>query len=165
MKKNKPLDTAHVTVSTSELALFFSVSSKTIAAWVKMGMPKLKYGQFDIYASFAWWIENINKPSSDKEEKARERYWQARAEREEISVKQLAQTVMSREEVEAGWTFRLKEMILGLESLPAIFPDDSRERKILREYIHRLRDNYARTGKYTPVVMPGLPNTESNGNK
>jgi phage terminase Nu1 subunit (DNA packaging protein) len=141
---------------TNLVAAFFDVTTMTLTNWQKMGLPKISRGKYDLRACFRWWDECVNKPKTKKEEKAREIYWQAKAEREQISVKQLSQTVMSREEVEAGWTFRLKEMILGLESIPAIFPDKSQERKILNEYIYRLLDNYARAGKYMPVVMPEL---------
>lgn len=146
-----------IIVATSAIAGFFGVSSKTIAAWVADGMPKKSYGKFNLFEAFVWWQENINKPNSDKEEKARERYWQAKADREELAVAELKNAVIKKSELYPLWTARVQEVVRGLESQERIFPvilvgktgDEISE--IVADYNRKLRENYARDGKYTPV--------------
>lgn len=163
MKKNKVLDTAHVTVSTSDLALFLNVSSKTLAAWVKVGMPKLKYGCFDLCSAFAWWLKNISNPATEKEKNARADYWEAKATKGALEVEALKDSHIDISEIEAGWKCRADQIEKALSAIAddytALLPGKSAEeiRQICQDYIYQLRCNFAKHGKFVPVVMPGLP--------
>ncbi len=141
---------------------FFGVADRTIRQWVSEGMPRAAHGKYNLIDCFAWWQENINKPASGAEADARERYWFAKADREELAVKQLQDKVIERSEVEKEWCFRLQEVIKGIESQEVVFPDlfagKSKDeiRDLVKKYNRRLRENYAREGRFTPVKMPEI---------
>lgn len=145
------------TVSTLALAELFGVSDRTIRNYCDDGLPKISNGKFNLLEAFAWWQENMNKPTSDKEEKARERYWSAKADREELSVKKLQESVLDKADLDVVWTNRVIEVVKGLESQETILPTilENKKapeiRKIIADYNRKLRLNYARDGKYTPV--------------
>jgi len=136
----------------------FGVAERTVRRWREDGMPEVGAGKFSLPECFTWWLENISKPGSAKEEKSRERYWNAKAEREELAVKKLTESVLERSELEAVWCQRLSEVVRGLESQEHIFPAllanraPSEIQKLVEEYNRKLREGYARAGKYTPVA-------------
>lgn len=140
------------------LAEIFGVTDRTIRNWREDGMPEAAPGKYSVVECFAWWQENINKPGSDKEAKSRERYWSAKAEREELAVKKLQESVLDRSDLQAVWCQRLSEVIRGLESQEHVFPallanlPPSEIRRLVEDYNRKLREGYARAGKYTPVV-------------
>lgn len=145
-------------VSTNALAEFLGVTDRTIRNYCDDGLPKISNGKFNFLDAFAWWNENINKPASDKEEKARERYWAAKAEREELVVEDLKGQVIKKSELYPMWVARIQEIAKGLESQERIFPTVLEMKsgpeiaKIVADYNYKLRDNYARDGQYTPVA-------------
>jgi len=147
----------------SAVAELFGVTDRTIRNWRAEGMPEAADGKYRLHECFAWWLENINKPSSDKEEKARERYWQAKASREEHAVKILIGESIARDQVEKEWCARLIEVVRGLESQISVFPsllcDKTAEeiRDLVESYNRKLRENYARDGKFTPVIKKAQP--------
>lgn len=142
----------------SALGEVFGVAERTIRRWRDDGLPEAGPGKFSLPECFAWWQENINKPGSAKEEKSRERYWNAKAEREELAVKKLAESVLDRSDLQAVWCQRLSEVIRGLESQEHVFPallanlPPAEIRKLVEDYNRKLREGYARAGKYTPVI-------------
>jgi phage terminase Nu1 subunit (DNA packaging protein) len=144
--------------SASAVAEFFGVAPRTIRHWVSEGMPKIGHGKFNLMECFAWWNENMNNSSSATEEKARERYWIAKARREEHQVKVLEDSVLDKEKLETEWCKRVQELVKGLDSQASVFPplcakkDEKTIKKIIEEYNYKLRSNYARYGKFTPVV-------------
>lgn len=145
-------------ISTAALAELWGVTDRTVRNYCDDGLPKISNGKFNFLEAFAWWNENINKPASDKEEKAREKYWAAKAEREELVVADLKGQVIKKSELYPMWTFRVQEIVKGLESQERIFPTllemkpGAEIAKIVADYNYKLRENYARDGKYTPVA-------------
>lgn len=172
MTKNKTITNtiSDNTFSTNAIAELFSVSDRTIRNWCDEGMPKKSHGRFNIIDCFNWWNENLNK-ATKKEETARERYWMAKAEREELAVKKLLESVIEKEDLEQEWCKRIQEIIKGLSSQEAIFPDLLTDkpkeyiRKKVQEYNHKLRANYSRYGKYTPVEMKEIKKTRKRTTK
>lgn len=150
-------------VSTSALAEFLGVTDRTIRNYCEDGLPKISTGKFNFLEAFAWWNENINKPASDKEEKAREKYWNAKAEREELVVEDLKGQVIKKSDLFPVWIARVQEVVKGLESQERIFPtilemkSSPEIAKIVEDYNRKLREGYARDGKFTPVADYSKP--------
>jgi phage terminase Nu1 subunit (DNA packaging protein) len=72
-------------LTTSQAAQGFQVTKKTIAEWVKKGMPKKKHGEFDFFTIVSWWAENIYRSDDSAGViDAKEKYWAARARREVV---------------------------------------------------------------------------------
>ena len=155
----------------SAVAELFGVTDRTIRNWRNEGMPEAANGKYKLHECFAWWLENINKPSSDKEEKARERYWAAKANREEHAVKMLIGESIARDQVEKEWCGRLVEVIKGLDSQLSVFPSllsnktADEIRALVDDYNRKLRENYAREGKFTPVVKQKQPKKSAKKKK
>lgn len=145
------------TLTALAVAEFFGVSDRTVRNWRDDGMPRSSSSKYNLGECFVWWQENINKAGSEKEEKSRERYWDAKARREELQVKKLEESVLDKAELEQVWCDRLTEVVRGLEAqehiLPALLENAKAPqiRKRIVEYNNKLRANYARYGKYTPV--------------
>jgi phage terminase Nu1 subunit (DNA packaging protein) len=72
-------------LTTSQAAQGFQVTPKTIASWVKRGLPKKKHGEFDFFTIVSWWAENICRTDDSSEVMdSKEKYWAARARREVV---------------------------------------------------------------------------------
>ena len=95
---------------------------------------------------------------AEKKEKADLRWRLARAQREEMLVKQLKGSLASWREIENQWCARVQEISAGLEMLadrlaPLLIGKSRVEmHEIIKLEIWKLRDSYARKGRYCPQV-------------
>ncbi len=149
-------------VSTADLSEIFKVTKVTIGNWVKIGCPKIKKNLYDANAVILWWAENIYEAKVEREERdeglkgARQRYWKAKAEKEELGVAQTKGEIIPKKTLADIWCARISEVRQGLLSLPDRLPPVlvGKTQLEIREIIHKevvsLLEMYSREGKYTP---------------
>ena len=149
-------------VSSKDLCEIFDISPKTLSRWSQAGCPKLKKDQWNMGAVLLWWTENIYEPRLETEEKdeslknARQRYWRARAEKEEISISQLKSELIPKKKLADLWGARVVEVRQGLLNLSDRLPPilEAKTQPEIRAVVHKeiiqLLEMYSRDGKYTP---------------
>lgn len=149
-------------VSSKDLCEIFDISPKTLSRWSQAGCPKLKKAQWNMGAVLEWWAENIYEAQLEREEKdeslknARQRYWKAKAEKEEINIAQLKGELILRKDLADLWGSRIVEVRQGLLNLadrlpPILIAKTQPEiRKIVHKEAVRLLEMYSRDSKYTP---------------
>ena len=146
-------------VSASQLAILFDVTDRTITDWnVKKGCPKIGHGKFDMKAVLGWWLDNVYEAGqvSPDAENAKDRYWMAKAEHEEIKVATAKSRLISEEQIIQEWSDRLSEVTSGLVALSRRLPPmlDGKTKyeqmAIIDDEVWKLRDNFCRTGRFTP---------------
>jgi phage terminase Nu1 subunit (DNA packaging protein) len=127
-----------------------------------MGCPKIRKAQWDLAAIIAWWAENIYEPKIEAGEKdeslknARQKYWAAKAEKEEINVSQLKGELIPKKTLSDLWGSRVVEVKQGLLNLSDRLPPvlEGKTQPEIREVVHKeiiqLLEMYSRNGKYTP---------------
>jgi phage terminase Nu1 subunit (DNA packaging protein) len=113
-----------IIVGSPALATFFGVKKSAVANWASDGMPKLARNQFDLKLCFDWWLDNIFRPSetSKQEDDSRERYWSAKADREEMSRDQTRGDLMPKAEIGQQWAWRSAELRASLRALASRLP-------------------------------------------
>ncbi|NLF97360.1 MAG: hypothetical protein GX569_11510 [Candidatus Riflebacteria bacterium] len=141
-----------------ELAYFFEVTDSTIRKWTAGGMPKLARGSFNLMACFAWWQENINKPASDKEERARERYWLAKAAAIELELSSKQAENRPKTEYVEAWKTRTTDLQKSLESARiALAPilinihSEIEAAEVINKFIRGMLESYCNEGRFTEV--------------
>ena len=106
--------------TTTQLTKLFDVTKKSIAEWIKKGMPQISRGKFMVRDVVLWWLDNIMaEKASEEEASARDRYWLAKAEGEEIKVSNLKKELASISEFEQQEAYRaagLRGSLRGLTS-------------------------------------------------
>jgi hypothetical protein len=148
-----------IALTAPELAAFFGVTQMTLTNWGKGGLPKLARGRYELKACFDWWLENIQEPKAQTTtaRDANERYWQAKADNEEIKRDQARGDLLPVAEIMPEWAARVGEVKQGLLSLktqlPPVLEGKTRNeiRDLIEKYAKALCEGYARNGKYTPV--------------
>lgn len=73
-------------VSVDRLCKLFATSKMGITRWVKQGAPKAAHGRYNLEEFVSWWLRNANQNQTKKTIEGKERYWNARADGEEIKV-------------------------------------------------------------------------------
>lgn len=144
-------------VDTTTAATFFGVTSKTIAAWTKAGLPKVAFGTYNLKACFDWWGKEINTGNEEHDESltdSRRRYWKGRAEDIEMDVAMKKGNLISQKEVEDLWSLRAGEIKIALlaadKHLPIICEMKPAEeiKKIVKAYTYQILSAYTRPGKF-----------------
>jgi hypothetical protein len=142
-------------LSASELALFFKVTRKTIAEWVKIGMPKRSYNVYSSADCLQWWQENIDSAQNGgKAGSARDRYWLAKAESEEIKVSKHKGELAPIAEFEKNEAHRMASLRGSLMALPGrlALALEMKDRESIRETIKRevwaMLENFQRNKSY-----------------
>ncbi|MFZ2958008.1 MAG: hypothetical protein WA705_14065 [Candidatus Ozemobacteraceae bacterium] len=153
--------TDSIFVTNAQLVRLYGVVRSTICDWVTAGMPKTARGRYDLYAVHSWWIENINADPADAgTDDARGRYWNAKAESEEIKTLQLKESLISRSEVIQEWTWRCSDLRTGLLSWASRLPPALEGKGaielmlVLRGAVDDLLDSFCRNGRFTPKPEP-----------
>jgi len=155
-------------VSTKQLADIFHVTERTVQLWAKGGCPKAGHGKWNMQDVVAWWADNIyggNVPDSDETAKAKQDYWKAKARTEEarsrnekIKADLAEEKVLPLDEIKKAWAWRINEVSTGLGMIPLrlspllVGKPEMEIRKILDNELWKIRDNYARTGKFIPEL-------------
>lgn len=148
-------DAVRLLVGTKVVKLFFGVTDQTISNWCRANMPKVAPGVYDLIACFAWWDRTMNSgDETGTTKKSKERYWCAKADREEIDRDRARDDLIPRVDVGRAWSWRVSEVSAGLKALATRLPPmlegktqpDMRE--IINAEVRQLRESYARAGKY-----------------
>ena len=149
-------------VSSKDLREIFGISPKTLSRWGQAGCPKKERACWNLGEVIDWWIEEIYVPKFEREnldeslKNARQRYWKAKAEKEEINVALLKGNFIPKEKLAEIWGSRIIEAKQGLlnlaDRLPPVLAGKSRKeiRKIVHDEVVCLAETYSRAGKYTP---------------
>ena len=101
-------------------------------------------------------LNECGEPIDLQAKKADLRWRNARAEKEELLVEQVRESLFSKAEVVTEWTERVLTVCAGLEALADRLPPllaglTAKEMQpIIKNEIRLLREGYARDGKYTP---------------
>jgi len=67
-----------------------------------MGCPKAAHGKWDVKTVLNWWLQNIHRTTTDLQE-SREKYWDAKARRENIRADQEEGALVEIKQVEADF--------------------------------------------------------------
>jgi phage terminase Nu1 subunit (DNA packaging protein) len=87
-------------LTTKQVSQGFHVTAKTVAEWVKRGMPKEGHGKFDFFKVCEWWAENIYRiDDTSNVVDAKEKYWQAKARREVVKADEAEGRVVDLQQV------------------------------------------------------------------
>lgn len=143
-----------IILTAAQIAKLFRVTTMTIGNWQKLGLPKIAKNTYDLYKCFYWWEENINQGSSKKEDDARERYWFARAEAEEIKIARIKGELIKLDDVSGEFSQRAADLKTSLRALKyrisGILAGKNQEEimEILETEIDEMLRNFCREGKY-----------------
>ena len=149
-----------IILNTTEIAAFFSVTTRSVQNWAAAGCQQEGRGSWNLKAVHDWWWENIaqDRALSDAGDEsmaeAKRKYWWQKAEAEETKNQQAKGQLVAWADIEREWTGRLVELTTGLQCLidrlPPLLDGKSRNetRAIIETEILSLRDAYARDGKY-----------------
>ncbi len=148
--------------TTKQISEVFGVTQQAISLWSEKGCPKVGHGKWDIREVFNWWLENIYKEENDTEEMAAAKleYWQAKARSEKVKADVAEDKAILVDDFKQSWVWRVSEMSNGLGSIPLRLAPliagkhESDIRSILENEIWKIRDKFARTGKFTPQPEP-----------
>ena len=155
-------------VSSKDLCEIFQVSQKTLSRWSQAGCSKLRKDQWDLAEVLEWWVEQIYEPRLETEEKdenlknARQRYWKAKAEKEEINVSLIKGELIPKKELADLWGSRVIEVKQGLMNLADRLPPIlvAKTQPEIREIVHKevvhLLDMYSRNSQNTPKLKPTI---------
>lgn len=158
-KPSNPFD-----IDNTGLAAFFGMTSKTICAWVKQGMPKESFGLYNLKKCFDWWCENIddNKTESDPTITAlKAENLRIKNDRERMKRDTEKGLLFPKADISSEWVKRIAEVRQGLLSLPvrlAPLVDGKTQdeiRAIIKEAVYRLLTAYSRDGRFTPPEKKG----------
>lgn len=147
-------------ITTTQAAEIFGTTKKTIAEWVKRGMPKHKHGQFDAALIVQWWADQVYRAEDDNEGilEAKESYWKAKARNETVKADLAEEKVMPVEDFKKAWAWRVSEIFNGVLSWsmrlsPLLAGKKDKEiQSIVYNEAWMLCDKFSRTGKFTPAV-------------
>ena len=138
-----------------KLAIIFAISERQAYRWQNIGLPKEKGNLYDIRRCFKWWCDNIGVETSNKEtNNARERYWQAKAESEEIRIARIKSELIKRDDVFTEFAQRASDLKTGLRALKyrlsglLVGKDQDEIMNILGVEIDSMLRNFCRRGKY-----------------
>lgn len=154
-------DAPRLLVGPRVLCRLFGVTDKTLCMWSRGNMPHVSRGVYDLYACFSWWDRTMNSgQETGTTKKSKERYWCAKADREEIDRDRARDELIPRAEVGQAWAWRVAEVAAGLAALATRLPPmlegktqpDMRE--IIGAEVRQLRESYARAGKHCEEVAP-----------
>jgi phage terminase Nu1 subunit (DNA packaging protein) len=140
----------------------FKISKQELSRWHQKGCPKLSRGVFSFPLVVEWWALNIYEARLEREgideslKTARQKYWKAKAEREEINVSLTKGELIPKKILEEIWGDRVVETRQGLLNLENRLPPIlvSKTQAEIQEIVHKevvhLLNMYSRDGKYTP---------------
>ena len=155
-KKEAEASTKPAFLTAQEMSKMFGVTVKTIAEWVKVGMPKKAFNSYDSELCLKWWQENIEsaKEGGGKVASARDRYWLAKAESEEIKVSKHKGELAPISEFEKNEAHRMASLRGSLMALPGrlALALEMKDRETVRETIKRevwaMLENFRRNKSY-----------------
>ena len=136
--------------SQDQVAKVFRVTSRTVANWVKDGMPVTKEGRYDIVEIQTWRFHKKNKKrTGDEDDDWDAKYREYKAKLEQIKFKTTIGELIPMREVEAGLiqiSIAIKRALLALPRsvAPRLVGLESREiENILRERVEEIINLFA----------------------
>lgn len=150
---------SNLVVKAPVIAALFGVSSVAIGNWSKDGMPKAGRGLYSLKDCLDWWLEHKYAPPTvtDDEIDSRERYWSAKADKEEMSRDQAKGSLIPLKEVLAQWAWRAAELRTNLQALSSRLPqkvdglDIHQSRAVIKKECADVLRTYCRDGRFTPA--------------
>jgi len=149
-------------VSVDVVARFLEVTPMTLTNWGRMGMPKQARGLYNLQAVFKWWLENIHKAKAetDEETDARERYWEAKADNEELRRDRTKGKLVLKDGVVGEFAARAAELKTTLRAfrfrvaplLEGLKHEDISQ--VIGKEIDTLLNAFCRNGRYVEVLKP-----------
>lgn len=138
-----------------KIAMIFGISERQAYRWQNIGLPKEKGNLFDVKKCFKWWVDNIGVETSNKSTNdARERYWAAKAESEEIRIARIKGELIRSDDVFTEFAQRAGDLKTGLRALKyrlsglLVGKDQDEIMNILGVEIDAMLRNFCREGKY-----------------
>ena len=138
-----------------KIAIIFAISERQAYRWQNIGLPKEKGNLFDVRRCFKWWCDNIGVETTNKEtNNARERYWLAKAESEEIRIERIKGELIKRDDVFSEFAQRASDLKTGLRALKyrlsglLVGKDQDEIMNVLGVEIDSMLRNFCRRGKY-----------------
>jgi phage terminase Nu1 subunit (DNA packaging protein) len=140
----------------------FKISKQELSRWHQKGCPKLSRGVFSFPLVVEWWALNIYEARLEREgideslKTARQKYWKAKAEKEEINVSLTKGELIPKKKLAEIWGARVVEVKQGLlnlaDRLPPVLEGKSQQeiKSAVRQEMKRLLNMYSRDGEYTP---------------
>jgi len=150
--------TGVVHVTTSDLCAIFGRTRKSIAEWVRMGLPKLSKGLYNMKDVLDWWLSTIHRASSTTSEISewKRRLIIAKARQEEIKLGELEGKLVHRQEAEMTITTACTDLRNTLLNMPSrLYPTDDKLRMALKAELIETLESFCRNSAFiddrTPV--------------
>ena len=134
-------------------------------------MPKFSRGKYDLKACFNWWQEEINSSGSEEEQSNKDRYWAAKADKEEISRDLMKESVVTWEDIDPIWSERAAIYRSGIMALMYRLPPllDGKDRHAMRGIVddagREILRGVLRGGKFTPETERKATKKKGKGKK
>jgi len=143
--------TGVVHVTTSDLCAIFGRTRKSIAEWVRMGLPKLSKGLYNMKDVLDWWLSTIHRASSTTSEISewKRRLIIAKARQEEIKLGELEGKLVHRQEAEMTITTACTDLRNTLLNMPSrLFPNEDKYRMALKAELIETLESFRRNAAF-----------------
>lgn len=149
--------TGVVHVTTSDLCAIFGRTRKSIAEWVRMGLPKLTKGLYNMKDVLDWWLSTIHRASSTTSEISewKRRLIIAKARQEEIKLEELEGKLVHRQEAETTITAACADLRNTLLNMPSrLFPNEDKYRMALKAELIETLESFRRNAAFIDDRTP-----------
>lgn len=143
--------TGVVHVTTSDLCAIFGRTRKSIAEWVRMGLPKLSKGLYNMKDVLDWWLNTIHRASSATVEISewKRRLIIAKARQEEIKLAELEGKLVHRQDAETAITVACADLRNTLLNMPSrLFPNEDKYRMALKAELIETLESFRRNAAF-----------------
>lgn len=150
-------ETGVVHVTTSDLCAIFGRTRKSIAEWVRMGLPKLSKGLYNMKDVLDWWLSTIHRASSTTSEISewKRRLIIAKARQEEIKLAELEGKLVHRQEAEMTITTACTDLRNTLLNMPSrLYPTDDKLRMELKAELVDTLESFCRNSAFIDDRTP-----------
>ncbi len=144
-------ETGVVHVTTSDLCAIFGRTRKSIAEWVRMGLPKLSKGLYNMKDVLDWWLSTIHRASSATVEISewKRRLIIAKARQEEIKLAELEGKLVHRQDAETAITAACTDLRNTLLNMPSrLFPNEDKHRMALKAELIETLESFRRNAAF-----------------
>ena len=149
--------TGVVHVTTSDLCAIFGRTRKSIAEWVRMGLPKLSKGLYNMKDVLDWWLSTIHRASSATVEISewKRRLIIAKARQEEIKLAELEGKLVHRQDAEMTITTACTDLRNTLLNMPSrLYPNDDKHRMALKAELVDTLESFCRNAAFIDDRAP-----------
>ena len=149
--------TGVVHVTTSDLCAIFGRTRKSIAEWVRMGLPKLSKGLYNMKDVLDWWLSTIHRASSATVEISewKRRLIIAKARQEEIKLAELEGKLVLRQDAEMTITTACTDLRNTLLNMPSrLYPNEDKHRMALKAELVDTLESFCRNAAFIDDRAP-----------